>query len=192
MQKRFSFIITLLLSFISCDGNPCIITICSCEDSIANWVPPTVRSVYFSPKTAKIGDTIMIVIEKDAWNCTNGLDYNKDFEITGDGKIKYIGTHKDINSNFPDDESRMRGNITKICSKQDDNASYVEVTEYVSIQGVLKSKEERRDVVLVEFIVPANAKSGYIWTTDPMGFARGGYSDERLIIVDENGKEITE
>ena len=191
-MKRIIYLFFVLLIFISCDNNPCIITICSCEDSIANWVPPTVRSVYFSPKTAKIGDTIMIVIEKDAWNCTNGLDYNKDFEITNDGKIKYIGTHKDINSNFPDDESRMRGNITRISSKQDDNASYVEVTEYVSIQGLVNSEDERRDVVLVEFIVPANAKSGYIRTTDPMRFAYGGFSEEKLIIVDENGNEVTE
>ena len=190
-MKRIIYLFFVLLIFISCDNNPCVITVCSCEDSIANWVPPTVRSVYFSPKTAEIGDTIMIVIEKDAWNCTNGLDYNKDFEITNDGKIKYIGTHKDINSNFPDDESRMRGNITRISSKQDDNASYVEVTEYVSIQGLVNSEDERRDVVLVEFIVPANAKSGYIRTTDPMRFAYGGFSEEKLIIVDENGNEVT-
>ena len=186
-MKRIIYLFFVLLVFISCDGNPC-----SEDYPPETWVPPIVRAVYFSPKTAKVGDTIMIVIEKDNWNCTNGLDYNKDFEITNDGKIKYIGTHKDINFNFSDDESRMRGNITRISSKQDDNASYVEVTEYVSIQGLVNSEDERRDVVLVEFIVPANAKSGYIWTTDPMGFARGGYSDEKLIIVDENGNEITE
>ena len=185
-MKRFACLIfVFVLPFVSCCYNPC-------NDVGENWIPPKVHSVYFSPKTAKAGDIIMMVIEKDSWNCTRNLDYNKDFEITDDGKIKYIGTHSDINSNFTTEESRMMGCITWICPEKSDYPAYIEVTEYVSIRGLIESEKEDRDIVLVEFKVPNNAKSGYILTRDPMGFTVGGYSGEKLIIVDENGKEITE
>ena len=179
-MKRIIYLFFVLLVFISCDNNPCEYYYKQGSK------PPHILSVQFSPKKAKIGDTINMIIIKEKSKSFKNLDYDKDFEITDDGKIKYVGK-----GTFYDfyDESGIVGNITRISSKQDDNTSYVEVTEYISIQGFYY---DLVDVIAIDFKVPVNAKSGYIRTTDPMRFAYGGFSEEKLIIIDENGKEITE
>ena len=82
----------------------------------------------------------------------------------------------------------MVGVIASISSEKNNNIPHVEVTEYVSIEGFCY---DSIDIISISFKVPADAKSGYVWVTDP-GVAVSGFSDEKLIIVDENGNEITE
>ena len=179
-MKRIIYLFFMLLVFISCDNNPCE------YPYKQGSKPPHILSVQFSPKKAKIGDTINMIIIKEKSKSFKNLDYDKDFEITDDGKIKYVGK-----GTFYDfyDESGIVGTITDIISERNNTAPHIDVTEYISIQGFYY---DLVDVIAIDFKVPVNAKSGYIRTTDPMCFAYGGFSEEKLIIVDENGNEITE
>ena len=208
MKKYSLYFLALLLILISCDTN-----LCNVYGPAGYIDSPRIHSVKFSPKTAKVGDTITMIIEKDNWNISQKLDFNRDFEITDDGKIKYIGSLSN-----PDylNYGEIATDITRILPTKENYKSFVEVTEYVSIMSKsmpeaesscetnscaynnskdydsLKKLYPGYEILIISFKVPTNAKSGYIRTTDPTAFARGGFSDEKLIIVDENGNEITE
>ena len=83
MKKIILYLLGLLFILVSCDTNSCNIY------GPAGYIDsPCIHSVKFSPKTAKVGDTVTMIIEKDNWNISQKLDFNRDFEITDDGKIK--------------------------------------------------------------------------------------------------------
>lgn len=119
MKKNILYIVTLLFIFVSCDNNPCIISIYSSEEK-KGFELPKVYWIKFYPSKARIGDTVLVMYEKEI----NNLDYDKDFEITDNGKIKYIGTDiSPYSSVFPlDENSRFLDNVLYICpQKQFDN-----------------------------------------------------------------------
>ena len=211
MKRSILCLLELLLILISCDTN-----LCNVYGPAGYIDSPRIHSVKFSPKTAKVGDTVTMIIEKDNWNISQKLDFNRDFEITDDGKIKYIGS---LSNPHYLNYGRIATDITRIVPTKENYESFVEVTEYVSIMSKsmpeaesscetnscaynkynkptdydsLKKLYPGYEILIISFKVPANAKSGYIRTTDPTAFARGCFSEEKLIIVDENGNEITE
>ena len=180
MKKNILYFLALLFIFVSCNDSLC------CDVDLSEKPKSLhISTIYFSPKTAKIGETINVTIVEEKKNFSKYVDYDKDFEITDDGKIKYIGK----GTFYPlYNESCMVGVIASISSEKNNNIPHVEVTEYVSIEGFCY---DSIDIISISFKVPADAKSGYVWVTDP-GVAVSGFSDEKLIIVDENGNEITE
>lgn len=179
-MKQLPLILSVFILFISCCD--------PCNDIIGEL--PGIYSISFSPKTAEVGDTIEMYIDRDFLFVEN-FDYDKNFEITSDGKIKYTGS---FNKYFSNEEDRFMkdGNITRIASTTENNSPYVEVTEYVSIKQLFYYPEEEREIVLVEFKVPAGAKSGYIRTSGPFNYHTGHttISNEKLTIVDADGNEI--
>jgi DNA-binding Lrp family transcriptional regulator len=104
--------------------------------------------------------------------------------------IKYIGNYGEIAMNYPDEESRIVKYTLAISPQKTGELIYV--TKFVSISEVDSSVSGRK-IVTVEFKVPENAKSGFLKVRgDIVSFLPSGFSDEKLIIVDENGNEITE
>lgn len=190
MKKNILYIIALLFIFVSCDNNPCVISIYSSEEK-KGFELPKVYWIKFYPSKARVGDTVLVMYEKEI----NNLDYDKDFEITDDGKIKYIGTHiSPYSSVFPlDENSRFLNNILYICSqKQFDKTSAIEINSFVSISDSNATSSDN-EIIMLEFKIPDNAQSGYLHVSgDYFKFRNILFSDEKLIIVDENGNEITE
>jgi hypothetical protein len=161
-----------------------------CEGEVSDLTPPKVYEVNFTPTTAKVGDVIKVTYETDDWIPVEGINLNTDYEITDKGEIKYIGNYGEIAMNYPDEESRIVKYTLAISPQKTGELIYV--TKFVSISEVDSSVSGRK-IVTVEFKVPENAKSGFLKVRgDIVSFLPSGFSDEKLIIVDENGNEITE
>ena len=192
MKKNILYFLALLFIFVSCDNNPCVISIYSSEEK-KGFEFPQIYWIKFYPSQAKAGDTVLVMYEKEIKS--NNLDYDKDFEITDNGKIKYIGTDiSPYSSVFPlDENSRFLDNVLYICpQKQFDKTSAIEINSFVSISDSNATSSDN-EIIMLEFKIPDNAQSGYLHVTgDYFYFRNILFSDEKLIIVDENGNEITE
>ena len=185
MKKNFLFIIFLLV-IISCDYNPCN------EVLPEGCIFPKIYWIKFYPEKVKIGDTVTIIYEKENKETVEGLNYNTDFEVTSAGEMKYVGNYSEISLNYPNEESRITKGFTCICPEKNSEENGIEVTHFISLTEQLTSSAKSK-IIELKFKIPENARSGYVWTIDPMHFAKGGcFSEEKLIIVDENGNEITE
>lgn len=187
-MKRMFLPLVLLLIAISCEDNLCRdFPPEGCEFPKIYWIK-------FYPKNAKIGETVTIIYEKENVETVSGLNYNNDFEVTSEGQIKYIGNYSEISMNYTDEKSRIKDDFTYIYSEKNTSSEIkTKITNFLSLSESPAASPNTK-IIELQFKVPENAKSGYIWTIDPMHFAKGGnnFSEEKLIIVDENGKEITE
>lgn len=166
-----------------------------CNEPVIDGKLPEIYWVKFSPAEAKVGDIIEITYEKDAGVAAPGLNLNTDYKVTN-GQIKYVGNHPEIAKNYPDEESRIMKHMLYIDPNKNHSGEHkedIEVTEFVSASEKEASVSDRK-IVAIEFKVPPNAKSGYIEIRydccSPL--SSGFFSEEKLIIVDENGNEITE
>ena len=192
MKRSILCLLALLFIFISCDSNPCVISIYSLEEK-KGFEFPQIYWIKFYPSKVKVGDTVLVMYEKEIKS--NNLNYKKDFEITDSGKIKYIGTNiSPYSSVFSlDENSRFLDNVLYICpQKQFDKISAIEINSFVSISNS-SATSSNNEIVMLEFRIPDNAQSGYLHVPgDYFKFKNMTFSDEKLIIVDENGNEITE
>lgn len=189
MHKGILFIITLLLLFISCGGNPCTVSIFTCEN-FDGFEYPEIYWIKFYPTTAKTGDTVMVMYEKEIK--IENLNYDTDFEITNDGKIKYTGTQ--YNPYFCiDEDSRILNNILYIYPQKkygESKCTAVKVNNFISFSNSSASSSAN-EIVTLEFKVPEEAKSGYLCIrSDLFWFKNILFSDQKLIIVDENGEVV--
>ena len=185
-MKKILFLCLLLL-FISCDGNPCVVYVYDCEN-LDGFIAPKIYWIKFYPSKAKVGDTVMVMYEKEVK--IKNLNYENDFEITDDGKIKYIGKYWDPYFSFGQ-QTKILDNILYICP-QKDRKSLIEVNDFISFSNSFATSSDN-EIVTLEFKVPDEAKSGYLYVDrDFFQFDNTVFSEEKLIVVDENGKEITE
>ena len=154
----------------------------------------------FKNKGGWVIDTASMETIHSAYLMAHGMgnpveDAFTDFEITDNGKIKYIGTDiSPYSSVFPlDENSRFLDNILYICSqKQFDKTSAIEINSFVSISDSNATSSDN-EIIMLEFKIPDNAQSGYLHVSgDYFKFRNILFSDEKLIIVDENGNEVTE
>ena len=67
MKKNILYIIALLFIFVSCDNNPCVISIYSSEEK-KGFELPKVYWIKFYPSKARIGDTVLVMYEKEINN----------------------------------------------------------------------------------------------------------------------------
>ena len=188
-MKRIIYLFFVLLIFISCDNNPCVITVYSCDDVEPDGFKyPKIYWIKFYPPKAKVGDTVMVMYEKEIR--TNNLNYDTDFEITDDEKIKYIGKY--WNPYFCiDKESNILNDMLYICPQKKKNSS-IKINNFISFSNSSAVSSDN-EIVTLEFKVPENAKSGYLYIKeDFFMFKNTLFSEEKLIIVDENGNEVIE
>ena len=196
MRKWLFFTIILLFTFLSCDSNRCVITIYSSEKE-KGFEFPQIYWIKFYPSQAKVGDTVLVMYEKEIKS--NNLDYEEDFKITDSGKIKYIGTDISPYSSvfLEDEDSQFLDDVLYICSQKQFNEidlkkSSDKINNFVSISSSCATSSNN-EIVMLEFKIPDNAESGYLYVSgDYFKFRNIAFSEEKLIIVDENGNEITE
>lgn len=184
MRKGILFIIALLLLFISCGGNPCTISIFTCENVEGGFEYPEIYWIKFYPTTAKIGDTVMVMYEKEIK--IENLNYDTDFEITDDSKIKYTGTK--YNPYFRiDEDSQILDDILYIYPQKEykeSKCAAIKVTTFTSFSNSSAASPDN-EIVTLEFKVPEGAKSGYLYIeSDLFRFKNILFSDQKLVIVD--------
>ena len=64
MKRIILCLLELLFIFISCDSNPCVISIYSLEEK-KGFELPKVYWIKFYPSKVKVGDTVLVMYEKE-------------------------------------------------------------------------------------------------------------------------------
>ena len=184
----------LLLIVISCDE-------VGKNESVDNWTPPSVTNLNFSPKKLKCGDeltvifTVSNIIGDERAKAWNSVSLN-DFKITD--SYDYIGNNiVCLNLNIPENIKPLyntaKNGEKEVIFEYLDESNFENILNpnkytYFKVNGNALTKEVN---VELRCIVPENTKSTFI-KIQAGNTSDSGFSEEKLIIVDENGTEITE
>ena len=181
-----------------------IFTISSC---CANWTPPEFWNVKISPTTVKRGEEITITYdirstEKEYIESLFVDEYgtllmSEDF-MKNHENYDFQDNYNDFvrfNTKLSDGAKEFKTNIAEDCTSMDYECGKEKITiSYVSedykLSNVYPAKYISFEVGKIVCKVPDNAISSVISLYGANAIP--GFSDEKLIIVDENGNEITE
>lgn len=193
-MKRALLLNFILLLFTAC---------CESNDTtLGGEVPPNVYNVKVSPTSTQRGEELTVTFNVHYYEIYN--EHLKTVEVI-DGQL--------IDVSIPDDSEkssyRNMNNLVNFNIEFEENAKPYTKTEngktavfydtgaYNIINAIKPDKytyfkwDSATGDGEIRCIVPEKAISGVI-KLEGLGISNGGFSDEKLIIVDENGNEITE
>ena len=190
MKRILIFNLMLLLVFISCEVKE--------DDTGESWTPPHVTNLKFSPKKLKCEDELTItftvsnIIGDDQSKAWNNATLNDNFQITELGN-----NIVELNLNIPENINPIF-NTTKNGEKE---IIYLEGLDESTFKNVInpnkytyfKVNGDTTKEIIVELrcIIPNGAKSSFFQINVGNTYD-SGFSEEKLIIIDENGNEVTE
>ena len=172
----------------------------------ANWTPPDFWNVEISPTRVKRGDEITVTYDTRL----SEKDFIEELYIDKDGNLLISEDYKNryderkfednynnfirFNTKFRDDATPSKKNVAEDCNSLDyecgkEKIAVTAVSEDYELSDVYPAKYISCEFGKIVCTVPDNAVSGILFLD--CGNATG-FSAEKLIIIDENGKEITE
>ena len=169
----------------------------------ANWTPPEFWNIEISPTTVKRGDEITITY--DTRYPGEGIE---SLFIDKDGNLllseEYKNSHDEytfednyndfvsFNTKIPEDATKYEVDDAKNCTSMDFECGKEKIVYDYSdydLAFIHPAKYVSSEFGKIVCVVPDNAVSGVIFLSY---MNAQGLSGEKLIVVDENGKEITE
>lgn len=193
-MKRMLLLCLIFLLFISCNET---------DDYPDVWTPPYVTDVTFSPKQIKCNEELTVtftvgnIIGDERAKAWNNATINDNFQIVD--SLGYISNYLvRFNMCIPQSvkpifQCAKNGGIEVIyLDILDDavfeNAISPEKYTLLKISGDANTKEIN---VELRCIIPTGVKSSVI-KIEAGNTRETGFSDQKLVIVDENGNEVTE
>ncbi len=185
-----------------------IFTISSC---CANWTPGDFWNIKISPATVKRGEEITITYDYRASDGKDFIEYlfldengnlqlpekeKKEFEQWRETPKENYNDFVVFNTKIRDGAKKYKTNHAENCTSIDYECGGEKISidydvEDYELSNVFPAKYISFETGKIICTVPDNAVSGVIFLSND--FISGGvFSEEKLIIVDENGNEITE